>query len=56
MTYNPLPDLLIIGVLLIGLVVATRVLEKKPSGATHASDKEILRHQAERRVLMGDMK
>lgn len=55
MNYNPLPDLLIMGVLLIGLVVVIRVLEKKPSGATHASDKEILRHQAGRRVLMGDM-
>lgn len=56
MTYDPLPDLLIMGALLIVLAISIRVLGKKPVGATKASRKEILRHQGERRVLMGDMK
>lgn len=55
MNYNPLPDLLVMGSLLIGLAVAIRVLENKPSGATRASREEILRHQGERRVLMGEV-
>ena len=56
MNYNPLPDLLIMGALLSVLAISIRVLGKKPVGAIRASRKEVLRHQGERRVLMGEMK
>lgn len=51
-TYNPLPDLLIMGALLIGLGLLIKLTSQQKRGATPASDKAVLRHQRKRRGWM----
>lgn len=54
MNYNPLIDLTILGAALLVLAAIIHKTNKPRRGAEYVGRKEVLRHQAVRRVLMGE--
>lgn len=52
--YNPIPDLIVLGLLLLGLAVLIKLTSKPERGATPCGDDELIRHQNERRIRMMD--